>query len=255
MSNDFTIQLEPDIIDLSGNEEVVELEPILNNFVDDYLRDLSYCLPARIVGVQHAEELRVDVEPLNKIRHLDNTVTTLPVIKNVPMMFYGNDNSAILMTPKQGQTVLLLFSQLSLDEFKGGSIVPFSARSNRKHDLIDAIALPSVSPFNRSPNLKVRHYTDHSLEDLTVVHNLGTSRENKVILKESGAVGITSPTNVDIDTPTTNISKDLNVKGTINVDIDVKIAGRSVKTFMDTHTHNYTDDGKPMITAPPNATG
>lgn len=250
----FRIELQPDIIEMGGSSDEIHLEPILNEFVDSYLRGLNYCIPARIVGVQNIEELRIDVQPLNKIRHKDNTVSEIPILYNVPMMCYGTDDSAVLISPKQGQTVLLLFSQLSLDEFKGGSITPVSSRSNRKNDLQDAIAIPSIFPFNRSPNRSLRHYTEHSTEDLTIVHNLGTSRENKVTLKRSGAIGLTSSKSVDIDSPTTNISGDLNVKGEVNVDIDVKIGGRSVKTFMETHTHNYTDDGKPMVTAVPNAT-
>lgn len=251
--NTFKIELAPDIVDLGdGGDDTIHLEPILNNFVDEYIRGLNFCVPARVVNVQHIEELRVDVQPLPKLRHEDNTVTEMPIITNVPMMMFGTDDSAILISPKQGQTVLLLFSQLSLDEFKGGSVLPYSALSNRKCDLQDAIAIPSIFPFNRSPNRTVRHYTDHSTEDLTVVHNLGTEKENKVILKRSGAIGVISTKSVDIDTPTTNISGDLNVKGEINVDIDVKIAGRSVKIFMDTHTHNYTDDGSPAVTAVPN---
>lgn len=255
MDDVITLKLENDIINMGGETEEIELEPILYNFMDDYMRELKFCMPARVINVQHAEELRIDVQPLNKVRHNDGVVQELPLITNVPMYCYGTDDSAVLITPKQGQTVLIMFSQLSLDEFKGGSIQPYESRTNRKMDIQDAIAFPSLFPFNRSPNRKVRHFTDHSLEDLTVVHNLGTEKENKVILKRDGKVGIISPSSVDIDAPLTNISKDMNVKGSINVDIDVKIAGRSVKTFMETHTHNYTDDGNAMVTAPPNPTG
>ncbi|WP_378347336.1 Gp138 family membrane-puncturing spike protein [Acinetobacter baumannii] len=253
MDEVITLQLDNNVVE-SGSSEEIHLEPILNNFMDDYMRELRFCLVARIVNVQHAEELRVDVQPLNMVRFNDGTVKKAPLITNIPMFCYGTEDSAVLFTPKQGQTVMVLYSQLSLDEFKGGSIEPFESRSNRKMDNQDAIALPSIFPFNRSPNNKLAHFTDHSLEDLTVVHNLGTSRENKVILKRNGSIGINSPQSVDIDAPTTNVSKDMNVKGLLNVDIDVKIGGRSVKTFMETHSHNYTDDGNPMVTAPPNPT-
>lgn len=248
------LDISPEITHIGGESQVIELEPILNNFADDYLRAMYYCMPARITNVQDIEELRVDVQPLNKIRHLDNTVTELPIIQNIPLMTLGTDNSAVLMSPKQGQTVLVIFTQLSLDEFKGGSILPYSALSNRKHDLQDAVAIPSLFPFNRSPNAKVRHFTEHSTEDLTVVHNLGTAKENKVILKRSGSISITAPKSVDIDAPLTTVSENLKVGKLLDVGQDVIIAGRSVKTFMDTHNHNYEDDGKPMVTAPPNPT-
>lgn len=253
MDEVITLQLNNEVVE-SGSSEEIHLEPILNNFMDDYMRELKFCLVGRIVNVQHAEELRVDVQPLNMPKYNDGTTKKMPLITNIPMFCYGTENSAVLFTPKQGQTVMVLFSQLSLDEFKGGSTEPYEARSNRKMDGQDAIALPSIFPFNRSPNNKLAHFTEHSLDDLTVVHNLGTSRENKVILKRDGSLQINSPKSVDIDAPVTNVSKDLNVKGLLNVGIDVKIAGRSVKTFMETHSHNYTDDGNPMVTAPPNPT-
>lgn len=252
MDEVITLKLDSEQIDLGGQVEEIELEPILHNFMDDYMRELRFCLPARITNVQHAEELRVDVQPLNKVRYNDGVVKAFPTISNVPMFCFGTDDSAVLITPKQGQTVLLMFSQLSLDELKGGSIEPYESRNNSKMDLKDAIAFPSIFPFNRSPNRKIRHSTDHSLEDVTVVHNLGTGRENKVILKKDGSIAINSPSSVSIDSPLTKISKDLNVGGKVNVELDVVIAGRSVKTFMETHTHNYTDDGNAMVTAPPN---
>lgn len=255
MSNEnIVLDIKPEVMDVSGDDNTLYLEPLLNNFMDDYLRELRFCMPARVVNVQNVEELRIDVQPLNKIRHIDGTVTEMPLISNIPMMTFGTDSSAVLISPKQGQTVLVLYSQLSLDEFKGGSILPYSAESNRKHDLQDAIAIPSIFPFNRSPNQKIRHFTDHSIEDVTVVHNLGTSRENKVILKKSGSISITAPKSVDIDSPMTTVSEDLTVKNLLSVGKDILLAGRSVKTFMDTHDHNYTDDGKPMVSAPPNPT-
>mgnify|MGYP003581818359 CR=1 FL=1 len=250
--NRITLELEPDVVNVEDEVETIYLEPILNNFIDGYIRGLSYCMPAQVVNVQNVDELRIDVKPLNNILNLDGSVTELPIIRNVPMMCFGTDDSAILISPKQGQTVLLLFSQLSLDEFKGGSITPYNAVSNRKNDIQDAIAIPSIFPFNRSPNRSVRHYTEHSTEDLTVVHNLGTSRENKVILKRSGSIGVISSKSVDIDSPTTKITGELKVTGEIHSDTDMIISGRSLLKFMDTHDHNYTDDGSPAVTSVPN---
>ena len=245
----FKIELAPDVIDLGGSDETIYLEPILNNFLDQGVRELSFCMPARVVNVQKQDQLLVDVQPLHKIRNADNTITELPQISNVPMFFLGTDDTAVLFPVKQGQTVLLMFSQLSLDEFKGGSIKPYSAMSNRKHSLDDAIAFPSIAPFNRSPNRSIRHFTDHSVEDLTLVHNLGTSRENKLVLKRSGAISVISTKTVTIDAPESKFLGTLHTTGNVSTDADVIIQGRSLLTYMDTHNHNYTDNGSVLVTA------
>lgn len=230
----------------------VMLEPILNNFFEDRMAKLNHCMMARVVNVQQYEEMRIDVQPLNKVRHIDDEETEMAVIRDVPVFCYGSDNSAVLFPIKRGQTVMILFSQLPIDDFKSGTIEPHSTFSNRNSDIMDAIALPSVFPFNRSPNREVRHFSDHSIEDMTVVHNLGTSRENKVKLKQDGSIEIYSASDVLINSPSTHCTGDLLVDGTISTEVDVLIQGRSVKKFMDTHTHNYTDDGSPMVTEKPN---
>ena len=48
------------------------------------------------------------------------------------------------------------------------------------------------------------------------------------------------------------MTNDVQLTGTQTVDGDIVINGISLKQFIATHTHNYTDDGSPMITAPPN---
>lgn len=254
MSDEQVFKLEFGTEEVTGRneDETIYLEPLLHNFADDYFRDLKFIMPAMVIGVQGLEELRIDVKPLNKIRHRDGTISELPNIENIPLMCYGTDDSAILMNVKQGQTVLVVFSQLSLDEFKGGSITPYSSRNNRKHDFQDAIAIPSIFPFNRSPNNKLRHATDHSTDDLTIVHNLGVSgKENKVVLKKSGAISIISSKDVLIDAPSSKFNGTVHSTGDISTDGDMIIKGRSVEKFMDTHTHNYTDNGSTLVTTVP----
>ena len=42
-------------------------------------------------------------------------------------------------------------------------------------------------------------------------------------------------------------------KPVINVDNDIVIQGVSLIQFIRSHTHNYKDNGTPMVTAPPNS--
>ena len=52
---------------------------------------------------------------------------------------------------------------------------------------------------------------------------------------------------VDIESETVNTNN-----AVINVDNDIVIQGVSLIQFIRSHTHNYTDDGNIMVTAPPN---
>lgn len=236
----------------------IRLEPLLNNFFDDRMSDLFVCCAGVIVGIQNVGQLRVDVKPLNKKRELDNTITELPAIYNVPLVVTASDDGGLLVSPKQGQTVMLMFAHCDIDAFKGGATSPYESVSKRYLDMNDAIAVLGLTPFTHSPNNALRHYTVHDVEDVTVFNNLGTQRENKVICHKDGSLTIlTQDKDVNIKAKDVNVEKDLNVDGDLYVkgDIDVKgdiiIKGVSLWDYMNQHTHPHTDDGSPMMTSPP----
>lgn len=255
ISNSYDIDLN------SGQEfqeptvEEINLESVLNKFWNDAIRGLMVCCPARVVGVQFVEEYRIDVQPLIEKEWGDEVVESYPTISNVPYIGVGTDDCGVLFSPKQNQTVLLIFSQASLDEFKGGSISPYNPLSKRVMDMDDAIAIPSLFPFNRSPNRKIRHYTDHSTDDVTIVNNLGTKKENKLIVKKGGKIEIRSPNEVQINAPNSvfdgnlkvagdaTFQKNVKVLGTLDVVEDIFIAGRSLLTYMDKHVHSGVQGG------------
>ena len=133
--------------------ETIYLEPILKNFFSDRMSELNYCLPARIENTQNIKEGRIDVKPLFIPRYLDNTYSELPVVKNVPVVFPSSNESGMVFTPKQGDTVLLFFAQCNIDNFKGGSVEPYSTVFDRSLDINDAVAIVGFSPFNKKAHL------------------------------------------------------------------------------------------------------
>lgn len=242
----------------------IRLEPILNNFIEDVFSGLSFCCPARIEGMQGVDQLRVSVKPLHKPRNLDNTTFELPTIENVPLVVCATDDGGLLVSPKQGQTVLLVFPHCDIDVFKSGSTAPYESDSKRYLDMNDAIAIVGFTPFTNSPNLAVRHYTVHDVKDVTVFNNLGTKKENKVICHKDGSITLrTVDKKVKVESSLLEVQKDLTVGGNANIEGtltvgedlnvlgDIIIQGRSLLQFMDLHIHKYTDDGKPMLTLPP----
>ena len=178
--------------------ETIYLEPILRNFFSDRMAEMNFCLPARIDNIQNLKQGRVDVKPLYIPRYLDNTYSELPNIRNVPIVLPSCNESGMVFSPKQGDTVLLVFSQCNIDNFKAGSIEPYSTVFDRSFDINDAVAFAGFSPFNINPINTDKHKKDYELGDVSVFNNLGKENENKINVKKDGTVKIVS-SSTDID--------------------------------------------------------
>ena len=197
--------------------ETIYLEPILRNFFSDKMSEMNFCLPARIDNVQNLKQGRVDVKPLYIPRYLDNTYSELPAIKNVPIVFACANESGQVFAPKQGDTVILIFSQCNIDNFKAGSVEPYSTVFDRSFDINDAIALVGFSPFNVNPINTEKHKKDYELGDVSTFNNLGKENENKINVKKDGTIKIiSSSTTVESEAMVKMDSPNIKTKGTLS---------------------------------------
>ena len=197
--------------------ETIYLEPILRNFFSDKMSEMNFCLPARIDNVQNLKQGRIDVKPLYIPRYLDNTYSELPAIKNVPIVFACANESGQVFAPKQGDTVLLIFSQCNIDNFKAGSVEPYSTVFDRSFDINDAIALVGFSPFNVNPINTEKHKKDYELGDVSTFNNLGKENENKINVKKDGTIKIiSSSTTVESEAMVKMDSPNIKTKGTLS---------------------------------------
>lgn len=236
--------------------ETIYLEPILKNFFSDTMSEMNFCLPARIDNIQNLKQGRVDVKPLYIPRYLDNTYSELPVIKNVQIVIPSSNESGMVFSPKQGDTVLLIFAQCNLDNFKAGSVEPYSTVFDRSFDINDAVALVGFSPFNINPINTEKHKRDYELGDVSVFNNLGKENENKINVKKDGNNTYIATSHNFYGEVTTKdkvtMNNDVDLIGTQTVNGDIIINGISLTKFLSAHTHNYFDDGNIMVTLPPN---
>ena len=197
--------------------ETIYLEPILRNFFSDKMSEMNFCLPARIDNIQNLKQGRVDVKPLYIPRYLDNTYSELPVIKNVPVVLPSCNESGMVFSSKQGDTVLLVFSQCNIDNFKAGSVEPYSTVFDRSFDINDAIALVGFSPFNVNPINTEKHKKDYELGDVSTFNNLGKENENKINVKKDGTIKIiSSSTTVESEAMVKMDSPNIKTKGTLS---------------------------------------
>lgn len=229
--------------------DTVELQPLLKDFFKGSMGEMNFCCPARVEGDQSVANGRIDVRPLQMPTYKDTSTQVMPVIRNVQYITPCTSSSGITFIPQQGDTVLLLFSQCSLDEFKLGSTEPYSPTLSRMLNLNDAVAIVGFTPFNYNPVNTDLHNKDYNIGDVSLFNNLGGGKENKINVKKDGTNKyIASSHNIDGDV---NIKGNLYVSGDATVDGDIIIGGKSLKQFMSRHTHKYTDDGRPMQTDPP----
>lgn len=111
-----------------------------------YLNSFHTCLPAQIVDYDFTKQ-RASVQPVLRKKYLNGDTPEMSVISNVPVVFPrgGGFNMSWPMNP--GDTVLLLFSERSMDNWleTGGIVTPLDPR---KFDLSDPICIPGLIPFN-----------------------------------------------------------------------------------------------------------
>lgn len=168
------------------------LLPTLQKFFDSRTADMHTAIPGRIVEYDPVRQEAV-VQPLIKRRYYDasgnpNGVVDQPAIVAVPVVFPSAAGGIISFPIKKGDSVLIIFSEVSIDSFNfSDGTATVDPDDNRQFSYADAIAIPGLSPFNVALG-------SHP-ENVVVRFNVGTANENSVSLKPNGDVQIDTPSN------------------------------------------------------------
>ncbi len=124
------------------------LASVLNSATSSRLKGVRVSLPARVESYNEAKRT-ISAQPLVHDGYIDETgkrqVSRLPVVTNVPVVFPGSGGARFRFPITKGDTVLLLFSSSSLEQFlqRGGEVDP---KTDHRHSLTDAIAIPGLQP-------------------------------------------------------------------------------------------------------------
>jgi hypothetical protein len=127
-----------------------ELSTVLRQVIDGRLFDFHVALPGRVEKYDAATQ-KADVYPLvrgmREVADGQYTAEPNPVIPSVPVVFPGSGGYRSTTPVSPGDTVLLIFSEASLDKWlhRGGDVDPEDPRRNH---MSDAIAIPGLHPFN-----------------------------------------------------------------------------------------------------------
>lgn len=223
-------------------------DEIISKMIKTSINSISKCTVAVIVNVDQLSQGFVSVQPLINISGFDGESLEAPVISYVPVILPSTTSCGIVFPIKQGDTCLLIFPDRNIDEFKFGNKQPHDVVNMRRNSMADAVAIIGFNTTQDNSWSDRNHSEEHDIDSVKVYNNKGTGSENFIELKSDGSVKVKSPSQVDVEAPVVNAKL-------VNVD-DVIINGvGSVKAFVLGHTHNYTDDGNPMVTAPPNPVG
>lgn len=137
---------------MSDNDDTPTLPQIIRAQVSRVFDGVHTCMPGRVTSYDAATQ-EASVQPLFKnTRKLDNgdtKVDTLPVINHVPVVFPGAGAYSITFPVAKGDTVLLVFTEQSLDKWlvNDGVVDP---EGGRRFHISDAIAIPGLRSFRNA---------------------------------------------------------------------------------------------------------
>lgn len=126
------------------SEVTPTLSQVLKDAINSRLIDMRVSIPA-IVTKYDSEKQTVSAQPALLTKDDDGNTDPLPVVSNIPVLFHRANKAFITMPIVVGDSVLLIFSDRSIDRWKvkGGLVDPNDARI---HDLTDAFAIPGGYP-------------------------------------------------------------------------------------------------------------
>ncbi len=201
-----------------------DLSTVIMDAIKYQLAETNTAIPARILDYDPATQ-SASVEPLIKKRYKDGRVIDRAPITGVPVIFPAAGGGIITFPVKEGDTVLLIFSQRSIDRWVQSDGQPIDPLDNRKHDISDAIALPGL--FNFSSALQ-------SDPDNVIIKFSGA----EFVMTPEGAIEINAPGGLTVNGDT-QFNGDQATAGSIDatdeIHSDDDVTGPNIS--LETHTH------------------
>ena len=136
----------------------------IQKIIQHTLESVHTSLPARIVEINEKD---VDVQPTVALYRAGGNIE-LPVISNVPIMFPQTSKGGIQWELAVGDTVLLVFSEGSIDSWMAGDGSVVKAQNGGRYQLSDAIAIAGLSTELNTRKLNQDFGLQIGYEDTTV---------------------------------------------------------------------------------------
>jgi len=211
------------------------MEGLLRQYINNHVNRMFTAIPCRVVGGINLATQRVDVRPVVDVVKPDGSLRPHAAILGVPLMFPGSSTAQFSFPVSEGDTVLCVFSQRSIERFKLGAGDSHRPLNLGKYSKQDAMAIPGLYTFDAAVNNPSKRSLEHSVDDTVMSTNIGSGSECEVRLGSSGDITINSPKTVTvnckdsvvnsetaainasssmtIDSPTTTVTGDMLVQG------------------------------------------
>lgn len=170
------------------------LSDLLRRTTRNAAAELHVALPARVLAYDFTRQM-ASVQPTLRRRYSDGREDDMPILSNVPVMFPRSGGASITMPVRANDTVLVVFSERSLDEWlaRGGVVTP---DDRRLHALVDAVVIPGLIPF-------VTGTLAENNDDVLLTYD-----GSKVRLKPGGNVEVEASAKITLKAPHVEVDAD-----------------------------------------------
>lgn len=168
------------------------LGELFSRTVSAALGGVNTAMPGRVVQF-YPEERKVDVQPIIRKQMADGTLLDYPVILGVPVEYPCSSSSLIYFPLNRGDSVLIVFSQVSTDNWlfsNTGKLV--DPADNSRFNISDAFVIPGVSPFPISRDQWDSQVLTKDSSSVIIKHNIGTATEAEITISPEGEIGLQS---------------------------------------------------------------
>ena len=122
------------------------MENIIKRLIEAHIRqNVSTAIPAKVVSVTSLNSKQViDAIPLVNRVYEDNTVLEPATLTDIPLVFPSAGGGVLSFPIAVGDTVLLVYSMRSIDEWSSSDGSAQTPRDSRHFSRSDAIAIPGL---------------------------------------------------------------------------------------------------------------
>lgn len=213
---------------------------LIKSIISNELANLNFCLPAKIVKYEFKTR-KATVQPLINQKFTDDEIVEMPLIHNVPVVHPASGGASITFPVDVGDTVQLIFSQKSLEEWlkDGKQVTPDDPR---QFDLTDAIAHIGFKPFSEQVPAE-------SAEDLVIDYDGSTItiHPEGVVDIDAEEINMAAPT-VNVESNAVNITAPTVTMTSDNVNVSGKITAANIETAGEMKSGTAVIGGKAFAT-------
>jgi len=128
-----------------------DFNEVMDELLNSFMEDVHTIIPGKIEEYEGHEKRKAKVKPLVKLKNSRGKIIEIESIEDVPVIFPGTKDFSMLFPLKEGDGVLLLFSEVNLGNFLDSDDIQ-EADDNQRFSLTDCIAIPGFWSFKNVPD-------------------------------------------------------------------------------------------------------